>query len=50
MLSICNIQVQCYGQIIGVVAGRTEAAAKEAARLVKVQYKALTPILTIEVK
>ncbi|KAK3087977.1 hypothetical protein FSP39_013013 [Pinctada imbricata] len=41
-------EVHCYGQMIGVIAATSEAVAVRAARLVKVTYEELTPILTIE--
>jgi xanthine dehydrogenase/oxidase len=40
--------VTCVGQIIGIVVADTKAHADDAARLVKVEYEELPPILSIE--
>ncbi|KAK3106243.1 hypothetical protein FSP39_015904 [Pinctada imbricata] len=40
--------VLCFGQMIGVIAATSEAMAKKASRQVKVEYKELKPIITIQ--
>lgn len=42
-------RVTSVGQIIGIVVAKTRELAQRAAKLVKVTYKALPAILTIEV-
>ena len=42
-------QVSCVGQVIGAIAAETQAQAQRAAKMVKVTYKDLPRILTIEV-
>ena len=39
--------VRYYGEPVAYVAAETQEAAEEGARLVKVQYEALTPVLSI---
>ncbi|KAK3105960.1 hypothetical protein FSP39_009635 [Pinctada imbricata] len=41
-------EVLCYGQMIGVIAATSEAIAKKASGQVKVEYKELKPIITIQ--
>ena len=38
------------GQMIGMVIAETEEIAREGARLVKIEYEKLTPIITIEAR
>ena len=45
----CLSQVSCVGQVIGAIAAETQAQAQRAAKMVKVTYKDLPRILTIEV-
>ena len=44
-----NTQVTCQGHIIGAIVADNQAAAQRAAKLVRVEYEELRPILTIEV-
>ena len=44
----CLPQVSCVGQVIGAIAAETQAQAQRAAKMVKVTYKDLPRILTIE--
>eukprot|EP00095_Tigriopus_kingsejongensis_P011121 snap_masked-scaffold645_size120276-processed-gene-0.3 protein:Tk11121 transcript:snap_masked-scaffold645_size120276-processed-gene-0.3-mRNA-1 annotation:"xanthine dehydrogenase oxidase-like" len=41
-------KVECVGQIIGIVLAKDQAIAQRAAKLVKVEYEELKPIITIE--
>ncbi|XP_072032537.1 xanthine dehydrogenase/oxidase-like [Amphiura filiformis] len=41
-------QVHCVGQIIGGIVAENQAIAQRAAKLVKIQYEELEPIITIE--
>lgn len=44
-----NDEVHCYGQIIGAIAAANQALAQRAARLVRVEYEELQPVIvTIE--
>ncbi len=43
------LQVTCQGQIIGGIVAASQTVAQRAARLVKVEYEELKPIITIEV-
>ena len=45
----CVVQVTCQGHIIGAIVADDQATAQRAAKLVKVEYRELEPILTIEV-
>ena len=43
-------KVNCIGQMIGIIVANTEALARRAAKLVKVTYKQLPALFTIEVQ
>ena len=43
------LQVTCEGHVIGGILAETKAQAQRAAKAVKVTYKDLEPIITIEV-
>jgi xanthine dehydrogenase molybdopterin-binding subunit B len=44
------VQVLCMGQIIGAVVADTQVHAQRAAKLVKIQYEELEPIITIKAR
>lgn len=43
-------EVHHVGQMIGIIVAESEEIAREAAKLVKIQYEKRAPIVTIEVK
>ena len=47
-LVFANTFVHCYGMVIGVILAQDQETAQKAARLVKVEYKDLPAIITIE--